>query len=68
MAVNTKQNYRQGPIKGRTQTYNPKNFKYIKRDSISGQFIDVKSDGSPFKGVSIEKKIVELSREKKFYW
>ena len=43
-------------IKDRTQLYNPKNNKYIKRDSNTGQFIDVKQDGSPFKRVSIEKK------------
>lgn len=54
-AKNTGNNYRQGAVKDRTQTYNPKNDTYVKRDSDSGKFMDVKSDGTPFKGVTKEK-------------
>lgn len=55
MATNTGDNYRKGAVKGRTQTYNPQNNSYIKRDSETGRFIDVKSDNKPFKGVTKEK-------------
>lgn len=55
MATNTKQNYRQGSVKGRTQTYNPLNETFVKRDSLSGRFMEVKKDGTPFKGVAMEK-------------
>lgn len=55
MAKNTGNNYRQGAVKGRTQTFNPKNNTYVKRDSSTGRFMDVKSDGTKFKGVTKEK-------------
>jgi hypothetical protein len=55
MAKNTGNNYRQGAVKGRSQTYNPQNGTYIKRSSETGQFMDVKSNGTPFKGVTKEK-------------
>ena len=49
-------NRRQGMVKDRSQTYNPTIKKWIKRDSNTGQFMDVKtSDGKPFKGVRKEK-------------
>jgi hypothetical protein len=49
-------NARKGAVKGRTQVYNPAIGKYIKRDKETGQFMDQKSDGTPFKGVTKEKK------------
>ncbi len=55
MAKNTGANYRIGAVKGRSQTYNPKNDTYVKRDHNTGRFMDVKQDGSPFKGVRKEK-------------
>ncbi|SKA63541.1 hypothetical protein SAMN02745213_01401 [Succinivibrio dextrinosolvens DSM 3072] len=55
MATNTNNNYRRGSVKERTQTYNPKNDTYVKRDVDSGQFLDVKQDGTPFKGVAKER-------------
>ncbi len=55
MAKNTGDNYRIGAVKGRSQTYNPKNDTYVKRDASTGRFMDVKSDGSKFKGVTKEK-------------
>lgn len=47
--------HRNGAVRGRSQTYNPKTETWVKRDSDTGQFMDVKSDGKPFKGVTKEK-------------
>lgn len=47
--------HRNGAVKDRTQVYNPTTEKWVKRDSNTGQFLDVKSDGEPFKGVTKEK-------------
>lgn len=41
-------------VKGKTQVYNPATGHYIKRDSSTGKFIDIKSDGTAFKGVAKE--------------
>ncbi|GLI56402.1 hypothetical protein PM10SUCC1_19160 [Propionigenium maris DSM 9537] len=48
-------NARKGAVKKRSQVYNPKTDKWIKRDSETGKFMDSKSDGTPFKGVRKEK-------------
>lgn len=45
---------RKGAIKNRTQLKNSKTKLYTKRNE-KGQFMDVKSDGKPFKGVRKEK-------------
>jgi hypothetical protein len=47
--------HRVGAVRSRSQTYNPKNGKWIKRDSESGRFMDQKNSGTPFKGVRKEK-------------
>ena len=47
--------HRNGAVKGRSQVYNPKTGLYVKRDSETGRFMDVKQDGTPFKGVRKEK-------------
>lgn len=47
--------HRIGAVRGRSQTYNPKNGEWIKRDSGSGKFMDQKNNGTPFKGVRKEK-------------
>jgi len=47
---------RRGAVKDRSQTYNPKIERYVKRDMHTGQFMDVKSDDKPFKGVRKETK------------
>jgi hypothetical protein len=44
-----------GAIKDRSQTFNPKNQRWTKRDTETGQFMDQKSDHKPFKGVRKEK-------------
>ena len=47
--------HRNGAVKDRTQIYNPKTDLWTKRDSNTGKFMDVKQDGTPFKGVTKEK-------------
>jgi hypothetical protein len=46
--------HRKGMVKGRSQTKTPSGH-YVKRDTETGQFMDVKSDKKPFKGVRKEK-------------
>lgn len=41
-------------IANRTQTHNPKNDTWVKRYTNTGRFTNVKSDGTPFKGVAKE--------------
>lgn len=58
MAVNKPygDNARIGAVNNRSQVYNPKMDKWIKRDSETGRFMDVKtSSRKPFKGVRKEK-------------
>lgn len=47
--------HRNGAVKGRSQVFNDKIGRFVKRDSESGKFMDIKSDGKPFKGVRKEK-------------
>lgn len=47
--------HRNGMVRQRSQTYNSKTQQYVKRDTITGRFIDVKQDDTPFKGVRKEK-------------
>lgn len=47
--------HRKGAVRDRSQTYNPKTEQYVKRDTDSGRFLDVKQDGSKFKGVRKER-------------
>lgn len=46
---------RKGMVKGRSQTFNPVTKKWVKRNTETGQFMDVKSDGTHFKGVRKER-------------
>lgn len=58
MAVNKPygDNARVGAVKDRSQVYNPKTDKWVKRDSQTGKFMDVKTtDNKPFRGVRKEK-------------
>lgn len=54
MAKNTGDNYRNGSVTDRTQSYNPKTETWSKRDTETGKFMDQKADGTPFKGVAKE--------------
>lgn len=47
-------NHRHGQVRERSQTYNPHTDRYVKRDTDSGRFMDMKSDRKPFKGVRKE--------------
>ncbi len=48
-------NSRNGAVKSRSQTFNPKTEMYVKRNTDTGRFMDVKTTGGPFKGVRKEK-------------
>lgn len=54
MAKNTGKGYRKGSVNDRTQVKNPKTDQWVKRDADTGRFMDVKEDGTPFKGVAKE--------------
>jgi hypothetical protein len=57
MATNkpTGDNHRNGAVRSRSQVLNEKIDRFVKRDSETGKFMDVKSDNKPFKGVRKEK-------------
>lgn len=48
-------NARRGAVCKRTQTLNPRNGHWVKRDADSGRFMDQKADSGPFKGVRKER-------------
>lgn len=52
VAKNTGKDYREGAVRDRSQVETPVG--WVKRDSETGRFLDVKSDGEPFKGVRRE--------------
>ncbi len=56
MATNppTGDGHRNGAIRDRSQTQMPSGH-WVKRNTDNGQFMDVKSDKQPFKGVRKEK-------------
>lgn len=58
MAKNTGSGSRTGSVSGRTQVKNPVTGDFVKRDESEGagkgQFLDVKQDGTKFKGVAVE--------------
>lgn len=47
--------HRNGAVRDRSQVQNPINGNWTKRDKDTGQFMDQKTDGKPFKGVTKEK-------------
>ncbi|MBN1195935.1 MAG: hypothetical protein JXA62_00855 [Candidatus Aminicenantes bacterium] len=47
--------HRRGAVRNRSQVFNPKTGKYVKRDTETGKFMDQKADDKPFKGVRKEK-------------
>jgi len=46
--------HRNGAVRNRSQTYNPKTKKWVKRGP-DGRFMNQKADDEPFKGVRKEK-------------
>ena len=59
MATNSGNNSRRSVVKDRSQVYNPATGNFIKRDSTTGRFMEVKKDGTPFKGIKKEVTIVK---------
>ena len=47
--------HRNGAVRDPSQTHNPQTDQWVKRDSDTGRFMDVKQDKMPFKGVRKEK-------------
>lgn len=47
--------HRNGAVRDRSQTYNPKNGTWTKRNGDTGRFMDQKADHKPFKGVTKER-------------
>lgn len=54
MAKNTHDGYRRRAVDNRSQVFNPVTNQWVKRDTNTGRFMDVKQDGKPFKGVRKE--------------
>jgi hypothetical protein len=50
-------NARKGAVKQRSQVLNAKTNLYVKRDRETGRFMDVKTTGGKFKGVTKENNI-----------
>lgn len=48
--------HRNGAVDKRSQVLNPKTELFVKRDTDTGRFMDVKTSGGKFKGVTTEKK------------
>ena len=48
-------NRRHGAVRERSQVQNPQTGQWVKRDTQTGRFMDVKKDGKPFKGVRRER-------------
>lgn len=57
MATNGKKNdgHREGAVRQRSQTFNPKTDRWVKRDTETGKFMDQKANDKPFKGIRKEK-------------
>jgi len=47
--------HRIGAVRDRSQVFNPKTERGVKRDTSTGKFMDHKADPKPFKGVRKEK-------------
>jgi hypothetical protein len=54
VAKNTGHGFRRGAVVNRTQVRNTRMSSWIKRNGSTGQFMDGKSDGTPFKGIRRE--------------
>lgn len=47
--------HRKGAVRGRSQTYNPHNQRWTKRDAVTGLFLAQKANKRPYKGVTRER-------------
>ncbi len=57
--------HRNGAVRERSQTYNPKTETWTKRDTNTGRFMNGKKDVTPFKGVRKEKEFRRKRGEKR---
>ncbi len=46
--------HRKGMVKRRSQIFNPVTKRWVKRNAETGQFMNVKQGGTPYKGVRKE--------------
>ena len=53
MGTNTGDGFRRGAVRGRTQFQRPDG-RWQKRNEANGELMEVKDDGTPFKGVAKE--------------
>lgn len=62
MAKNEKtgDGHQNGALGSSTQVYNPLTGNYLKRDSSTGRFVDVKTDGKAFRGVTKEPRVINV--------
>jgi hypothetical protein len=61
MATNKGNNGRNGTVKDRSQVFNPSTGHFIKRDTNTGKFLEIKKDGKPFKGIRKEESIIRAN-------
>ncbi len=54
MATNSGKGFRHGSVTRRSQVKNPQTGEYTKRNDQTGQFMQSKEGGKPFKGVAKE--------------
>lgn len=55
MAKNTGKDFRKGSVDDRSQlNVDPTGSKFVKRNTKTGEFMDIKEDDKPFKGVAEE--------------
>lgn len=52
-----------GTVRNCSQVYNPQTDQLVKRGKDTGRFIDVKQDGTPFKGVRKERLFFTRARD-----
>jgi hypothetical protein len=51
------------PVKNRTQTFNPRIRKWVKRDEETGRFRAVKKDGKPYSRIAVEDSLPEIASQ-----
>jgi len=61
MATNQGDSSHKETVNSSSQVYNPANGHYVKRDTESGTFLSVKTDGTPFKGARTEKVVAKAN-------
>lgn len=52
--IQTTSNHRIGAVRNRSQFFNPRSQRWVKRNSLTGRIMEVKHDDKKFKGVRRE--------------